>query len=173
MDDRENRNTLPAALCWGAARTRSRCEKVFHEFLIERQVPCFLPLIKTKHYANRQTRYFDKPLFSGYVFYDTGVIARCDVLNTHKVAQILQTKDSERLRKELGYIALALLHDQTLAQSRYKRKGRPVRVCGGPLKGIEGEVISINRRTRLILRATLLGQAAQLEIDAALVEPIL
>ena len=61
--------------------------------------------------------------------------------------------------------------DDRLLAARWAEVGKPVRVARGPLKGLTGEIVSLPSGTRLIIRVTLINQAASLEVDESLVEP--
>jgi hypothetical protein len=54
-------------------------------------------------------------------------------------------------------------------------RGQRVRVIRGPLAGVEGLVARRyfrRRQERLVLNVTMLGQAAMLEIDSRLIQPV-
>lgn len=164
---------LPPAQQWGAAHTRSRCEKQVAEYLDQRNVATFLPLIKRRNVGNREIRFFQIPLFAGYVFFDTEAIVAREVLACRKVARILRTDDPDGLRGELANLAVALQGDEALFEVRYGEVGKPVRVARGRLKGLVGEVVRLEGRSRLIIRVSFIGRSASLDVDESLIEPAL
>jgi transcription antitermination factor NusG len=164
---------LPPAQQWGAAHTRSRCEKQVAEYLDQRGVAIFLPLIKRRNAGHREIRFFQVPLFAGYVFFDTEAIVAREVFECRKVARILRTDDPDRLRGELANLAVALQGDEALFEARYGEVGKPVRVARGRLKGLVGEVVRLEGRSRLIIRVSFIGRSACLDVDESLVESAL
>ncbi len=164
--------TLPAVNSWAVARTKSRCEKVFADYLLSVNVPCYLPLLSKRRVYGSAVRFSHLPLFSGYVFFDSSAADTSTIFDSRKIAQILTPPDARQLAHELQQIALALQNDQGLRESRFGEPGRPVVVARGPLKGLEGELVRIGGISRLVIRVSFLGKAAELEIDDAFIEPV-
>lgn len=100
--------SLPAAEHWGAAHTRSRCEKQVAAYLRNLGVPVFLPLVRRRNLSKRQVRHFHVPLFPCYVFFDTAAIDGQGVFNCRRVANILETHDQTTFRAELETLASVL-----------------------------------------------------------------
>lgn len=166
-----SKKALPEAQSWGVAHTHARAEKVFYSWLLERQIPSFLPLACKRRVYGRHVRSSDIPLFSGYVFLDLAACSRQQVFQSEKVAQILEPPDPCALKLELERLARALQSDEPLRLSQFK-SGTPVQVVRGPLKGLEGEFVRTETASFLILRVSFLGHTAELKIDEAYVEPI-
>ena len=55
---------------------------------------------------------------------------------------------------------------------KYLQKGQWCKVISGPLLGLEGIVVQTKGATRLVLQINMLGQAASVEIDIDMIEPI-
>lgn len=167
----EPRSWLPTAARWGVAHTHARAEKVLHGWLSDREVPCFLPLARTRRVYGRHVRSSEVPLFAGYVFFDLAACSRQQVFQSKKVAQVLEPPDPVALCGELERLAQALHSGEPLRLSQFKA-GAPVQVVRGPLKGLDGEFVRTETASFLILRVTFLGHAAELKIDEAYVEPV-
>jgi len=54
----------------------------------------------------------------------------------------------------------------------FLRVGVRVEVRSGPLRGLQGLIEDRTRRNRLVLQVNMLGKAASLEIDGALLDPL-
>jgi transcription antitermination factor NusG len=52
------------------------------------------------------------------------------------------------------------------------KEGQKCRVMAGPLLGLEGVVATTRGATRLVLQVDMLGQAASVEIDVDMIEPV-
>ncbi len=156
---------LPEVENWAVIHTHSRCEKVVAEFLKEKDVRYFLPLINKRRRYGRHIRDSLLPVFSGYLFYDCDGISRADLFRTHKVARIINTKDQEQLKRELKNIDLAIESGNVFERADFEQIGRVVRVIDGPLKGIEGEFIRRKNKTKLVIKIHILGMAVEADID--------
>lgn len=163
---------MPAAKEWAAIRTKSRCEKVVAEWLRERGVPSFLPLVSKRRVYGGRIRISRLPLFPGYLFYDMAALERTRVFDSRRVAQVLPSDDPERLRRELDNLARALaVDDSARAVERYE-PGTPVEVVAGPLRGLTGELVRSGAKSTLIVRVQFLSLAAELAIDEAFLKTL-
>jgi transcription antitermination factor NusG len=112
------------------------------------------------------------PIFGGYLFFCGEEKHRLDVLKTNRVANLIEVKDQQRLVEELSQIEKALVSGANLSQHDYIKEGQRVRVIGGALAGLAGIVVKTKNAMRLVLQIDMLGQAASVEIDADMIEPI-
>ena len=163
---------LPSVSAWSVAWTKARCEKSLCEYLEALKVPHFLPLVTKRRLYGARVRYSQLPLFSGYVFFDGAAIERQRVFESRKVAQVLVPNDPEELRKELANLAVALLDDETLRETRFGQSGRRVIVKSGPFRGLYGKLVRYDGLAHLIVEVDFIGKAAQLRMDEAFLEPV-
>ena len=157
---------------WWVAHTKARNEKALAWNLMQAQIPYFLPL--REKLSVRKGRKFKSllPLFSGYVFFCGDQDARYKALTTNRIAQVIEVVHQDSLIKEISQIHKALSQGARLDPHPYLKKGDRCRVISGPLVGMEGILLSKKKLTKLILKVDILGQAAAVEIDADLLEPI-
>ncbi|MFA6034241.1 MAG: transcription termination/antitermination NusG family protein [Myxococcota bacterium] len=163
---------LPDIEQWAVAWTKSRAEKALCEYLQNRSVTCYLPLVKKRRVHGRHIRFSMVPLFPGYVFFNREAMERPAIFASHKVVKVIFADDSEKLRRELVNISLALDSNQALKSSQFALKGTPVRVVEGPFANLEGEFVRRRGKTVLIIKVTLLSRAVEMEIDEAMVEKL-
>jgi len=52
------------------------------------------------------------------------------------------------------------------------RPGQAVRVKSGPFQGIEGRVVTVRGKTRVMLAVEMIGQAVMVDVEMPLLEPI-
>jgi transcription antitermination factor NusG len=50
--------------------------------------------------------------------------------------------------------------------------GSTVRVCGGPLRGLEGVLTQVKNQHRLVVSVSLLQRSVSVEIDDLMIEPV-
>ena len=157
---------------WWVAHTKSRNEKALAHDLVAKNIRYFLPMTwKVQRRSHRTLRSL-LPLFSGYLFFCGQETERVELLRTNRVANVIIVKDQEKLLKELIQFEQALRAGAPLTPYKYIKAGQRCRVIAGPLLGLEGIVIQIKNVSRLVLQIDMLGQAASVEIDIDLIEPI-
>jgi transcription antitermination factor NusG len=157
---------------WWVAHTKSRNEKALAHDLINRDINYFLPMSwKVRHRTGRKLRSL-LPLFSGYLFFCGNEGQRLEVLRTNRVANLIEVKDQEKLLEELLNIEQALRAGAALTPHKYIKAGQRCRVIAGPLMDLQGVVLKTKTVIRLVLQIDMLGQAASVEIDTDLIEPI-
>ena len=157
---------------WWVAHTKSRNEKALAHDLIARKIPYFLPMTLSITRRTRRTVKSLLPLFTGYMFFCGDDESRADVIQTNRVANIIEVPDQMSFLGELTQIEKALRAGVPISPHPYIKKGQWCRVIAGPLMGSEGIVQEIRNNVRLILQIDMLGQAASVEIDISLIEKI-
>lgn len=158
---------------WFAVRTRSRCEKKLSVDLRMYRLRHYLPLYSKASMSGRELVTRELPLFSGYVFLYADYESRLKVEDNKVVASLLPVNQVGQFLKELKDIEKALQLSKCVAPVDAFHVGSKVRVVKGPMEGIEGEVMRIKNKFVLILRASMIGQAISVEINASDIEPLL
>jgi transcription antitermination factor NusG len=157
---------------WWVAHTKSRNEKALAHDLMAKNISYFLPMALRVHRHSHRTIKAMLPLFTGYLFFCGNESERVELLKTNRVANLLEVKDQETLIRELVRFEQALRAGAPLTPHQYLKKGQWCRVIAGPLLGLEGIVVQTKGDTRLVLQIDMLGQAASVEIDTVMIEPI-
>ncbi len=157
---------------WWVAHTRSRNEKALAHDLKAKNISYFLPMTwKVRRHSHRTIKSL-LPLFTGYLFFCGSEPERVDLLKTNRVANLLEVVDQDGFINELVRFEQALRVGTPLTPHKYLRKGQWCRVVAGPLLGLEGIVVQARDNARLVLQIDMLGQAASVEIDMDMIEPI-
>ena len=157
---------------WWVAHTRSRNEKALAHDLMAKNISYFLPMTwKVRRQTHRTIKSL-LPLFTGYLFFCGDEPARVELLKTNRVANLLEVKDQEAFLRELVGFEQALRAGAPLVPHKYIETGQWCRVIAGPLLGLEGIVVQTRGDTRLVLQIDMLGQAASVEIDLDMIEPV-
>ena len=112
------------------------------------------------------------PLFPGYVFLFGSDVDRYDAVCTNRVIDVLIVNDGERLRDDLLKIHTAISSGCRVTRVNRLEEGQQVRVVSGPLVGQTGFYVKKKSQSRLILSLSFINQAASVEIDEQLVEPV-
>ena len=157
---------------WWVAHTKSRNEKALAHDLVARKVNYFLPMTLKVSRRSHRTIKSMLPLFTGYLFFCGHENERVELLKTNRVANLLEVTDQGELLRELVRIEQAVRAGVPLTPHKYIERGQWCRVIAGPLLGVEGIVVDQKGGTRLVLQVDMLGQAASVEIDVDMIEPV-
>jgi transcription antitermination factor NusG len=150
--------------------TKSRHEKVMATELSRKGISYYLPLVRTARRYQGRTVHFEIPLFPSYLFMGGDEEDRYAALMTHRATNIIRVNDQQRLRNELRHIHLATQSETPVDLYPGLKKGRRCRVVKGPLSGLEGTILRRRDLCRLYVGVEALGQSAELEIDASLID---
>ena len=157
---------------WWLVHTKPRNEKALAENLRRLGIGHFLPLAQFKSRQGRRSIAVEVPLFSGYLFLCGEEEERYATLDTRRAVNVIRVADQEGLRAELASIHRMVSSDQPVDVYPGIRRGRRCRVARGSLKGLEGVVIRRRSQCRVYVAVEILGQSAEVEIDAGLLEVI-
>ncbi len=153
---------------WYAVGVTSRHEKVVAQLLTNKEYETFLPLQTRQHQYGARVRNFELPLFPGYVFCKLDVSHRLPVLTTPGVLHFVGAgKDPIAIRdEEIEALQKAIAAKAALYPHPYWKTGERGSIKRGPLKGLEGIVVSTRPPIKLLLSITLLQRSVLVEVDA-------
>ena len=165
---------VPPLPLWYAVYTRSNFEKRVATELAAKNVEHYLPVVPQLHQWKDRRKMIDVPVFPGYVFarFPDSLQARLRVLRTAGAVRILG--QGERIEPvpdaEIESIRRLLKANVPCFAHPFLREGAWVRVKRGPLRGLEGLLVRVKSRSRLVLSVTLLSQSVATEMDTSDVE---
>ncbi len=175
MNPKTSNNMKPEPR-WYALYTRSRYEKKAYALLQENGLEAYLPLVKRWRIWSDRKKQVEMPLLPSYLF------IRTIPQNPHTFFTILNTPGIVRFITFEGK-AVAIPDHQIAALQRLNSEGvdmqcmdespppgSPVKVVQGPMKGLTGEVVSVGKNKKMVLRLDTLDKCVTLNIPLALVE---
>ena len=154
---------------WFAIAVKPRHEKSVAQALGTKGYETFVPLYRHRNRHAVRLRDFELPLFPGYVFSRFELLKRLPVIITPGVIKILGVGPNPT---PVDPIEIASLR-KTLAKALSARTlpflqtGSKVRICEGPLRGVQGIIVSVRGEPRIILSATLLQRSVIVEVDSS------
>ena len=171
--------TQPVALAepefhWYAAYTRPNHEKRVAEQLERRNLQQLLPLYSSvRQWKDRKVR-IEMPLFPGYVFVRIPLQERLRVLEVPGVACFVGFGKQPAClpEEEIRSLQGCMNRESSVEPHPYLCAGRRVRVKSGPLQGLQGFIICVKNRTRLVVSFDSIRCAATLEADQVDLEPL-
>lgn len=162
----------PAGSGWLALHARPRCEKRLTGVCTHQGCPVFLPLLREEHRYGNRVRLREKPLFTGYLFAVATPAQRQYLEQNRHTANVIPVVDEITLLRQLASVRQALATGQAVEVLPYVQEGRQVSVKAGPLKGLEGRVVRLKGRERVVVNIDMIGYAMALEVDATLLRPL-
>jgi transcription antitermination factor NusG len=152
---------------WFAVQVWAGREQLALRHLQVRGYDVFLPSYLERRRWSDRTKQIERALFSGYAF--------CR-LDANMAGKIITTPGVVRIVGDAhGPIAVApdeIAAIQRIVASRLLvepwpmlREGQTVRIEAGPLAGVEGTVIAVKNRQRLVVSVGLLQRAVAVELD--------
>lgn len=176
MDPAQDEESRTAV--WFACHTRSRHEKRACAQLEVRGFEAFLPVIvRTTRWADR-TRRVRWPMYPGYIFVRCPPVEMTTALGIPAIAGVVRFDGrpavipDEELDNIRGFAAALAKWDGDPVLTQLPDVGQVVRVVSGPFKGITGIVFEHRNRSRLVVGLTAVNQAIEVDLPAAIVEPI-
>ena len=157
---------------WYVAHSKPRREKKVVEYCARQKISATLPCYNSAHKYRGKTVVFQKPLFPGYVFIQCEAAQKDSVRQNDHVANLLEVFDQETFQRQLQDILLALESNVGVRLAPSIGEGMRVRIKGGPLQGVEGWVEKRYGMTTVLLRLDFISQAAAVQMEADLLEPI-
>ena len=157
---------------WWVLHTRARNEKVIAGCLDRMHIQYFLPLVPCQRMYGKRVRTVRIPIFPGYIFLCGTNEDRLAALRTNRVANVLEVPDQDQLRWDLRQICRVVESNEPCALYPGLQRGSRCRVISGSLAGLEGVVLRRRGLSRVYVAVEMIGQSAELEIDAMRLELI-
>jgi transcription antitermination factor NusG len=159
---------------WYAAYTCPRHEKRVAQQIEHRRIECFLPLYQSVRRWKDRKKQLDLALFPGYVFVRFALKDRLQVLELPGVVQLVSFGGQPAAVPESDINALrrGLVTQTGILPHPYLKIGRRVRVCSGPMVGLEGLLVRKRDRFRVVLSIELIMRSVAVEVDESDLEPV-
>ena len=159
---------------WFALRLRSNYARTSQAHLRERGYEPFAPSYRVEQRWSDRVKQVERFLFPGYVFcrFDPhdrlpvlSVPGVVDVVGFGKSPQAIPDEEMERVRRmvESGL---------PLAPYPYVQVGQAVLIDRGPLAGVEGILVEVKGKTRLVVSVNLLRRSVSAEVERHAIRPI-
>lgn len=166
-------SVLTSELCWYAIQTQSRHEKPVRDRLLAVGMEPFLPLSKQHRQWSDRKVWTTVPLFHGYCFARFSLSDSLMVLKTPGVVRIVGVSKPEPIQaEEIAALQQVCSADRMMEPCDYFTEGTWVEVVCGPLAGLRGQLVRRTKQHGLVIRASLIQQAALIHIEADEVSPI-
>lgn len=160
---------------WYAVYTWAHHEKHVAEQMGQRQLCSFLPLYRSIHRWKDRRKTVELALFPSYVFVHLVLKDRVRVLEIPGVVHIVGARGVPvpLAEDEIESLRRGVEGSLKMEPHPYLQAGRRVRVCSGPMAGLQGILLRRKEGLRLVVSIEILMRAVAVEIDEADVQPCL
>lgn len=165
---------LGSGRSWFAVRVRSNSERVAVAHLQQRGYDPFAPSYRSERRWSDRTKKIEQYLFPGYIFcrFDLGdrlsVLTApgvVDLVGFGKTPERIPDQEIERVRRMVESGLLVTPHP-------FLNVGQTVLIERGPLTGLEGILMEVKGKHRLVVSINLLQRSVSAEVDRQSIRPI-
>jgi transcription antitermination factor NusG len=163
-----------AGCCWYAFKVRTGGELRLRTSLEQKGFQIFLPTyLEVRKYSDRLKK-VDAPLYPGYLFSRLDMADRLPILTTPGVESVVsiggvpQPVDDSEIESILRVVD----SESSAMPWPFLRVGDRVRIVYGALCGVEGFLVRVRDKDRLVLSCNLLQRSIAVEMDRTYVKPI-
>jgi transcription antitermination factor NusG len=167
----------PAEPRWFAARTRFRDEKMAFKMLELAGIEAYLPIKKMSRRYGRKLRHVDMPLINSFVFVKITQPQHAMVLKTQYVTGFLKfgknmlaipEKQILMLRRLLGEdVEIEIEVVETVME-----KGDAVEITTGAFLGLQGTLVNIKGKDKMVIDLTNSGYSILIEVDKSILQKV-
>lgn len=167
-EDDASAENAAARYPWFALQVRMRHECNVSDHLQGKGYEWFLPLYKARRRWSDRVKEVDSPLFPGYLFCRFNPHDRLPIVKTPGVTQIVGYNhvpvpvDEQEIQAIRRLVASGVPN----FPCAYLEVGSKVRIEAGALRGLEGILMDLKGKRRLVLSITLLQRSVAVEIDS-------
>lgn len=164
----------PEHVAWYAIRVRTRHESPVAGSLEGKSLQPFLPTYPSVRKWSDRLKSVDLPLFPCYLFCRFDIRNRMPVLSTPGVVEIVSAGKIPACVPDQEIMAIHTVVRSGLPALPwdYLTVGSPVYIARGPLAGLEGIALNVDKKYRLVISVPLLQRSVAVEIDRAWVRPV-
>ena len=158
---------------WYALQTQSRHEKQVRDRLQAIGIEPLLPVGRQRRQWSDRKVWTTLPLFTGYCFANFALVRSLVVLQTPGVVRIVGTVRPEPIpAEEIAVFQRVSSMNPVMEPCDYLTEGAWVEVIHGPLVGLRGQFVRRTSHHGLVIRSSLLQQAALIHIESDEVAPV-
>lgn len=155
---------------WHALYTRPRWEKKVQRELELQGYEHYLPLVtRVKQWSDRKKK-VEEPLINSYIFVKVSEKEYYDVLNINGAVAYVSFEGKAAPIPDWQIEAVRKTIDKMLSFEITGEKLQPgehVKIKEGDLKGLEGEILRIKGKNKLVIRIESVGYSLVVEMDTS------
>src|SRR5580658_8449490 len=161
------------AIQWYPVYIRPRAEKKACQALTNKGLETYLPLHRQLKQWSDRKKWVEEPFIKSYLFVHIKEHQQTEVLMTKGVSRFIyfSGKIASMPQRQIDDLKLVMASPFELEITEEDlQPGEKVMIKAGPLKGLQGEIISYRSQKQLALRLENLGYSIIINIAASLIE---
>ena len=152
---------------WYPVYTHARAEKKAYEALLKKGIETYLPLNRQLKQWSDRKKWVEEPFIKSYLFVNISDQEQMEVLMTKGVARFIYfsgkitpmpTTQIEDLK-----LLMASPYDLEVTEENLQ-PGEKIIIKAGPLKGLQGEIVSYRSQKQLLLRLDNMGLSILVQV---------
>ncbi|CAH8296322.1 transcription antitermination factor NusG [Mariniflexile fucanivorans] len=162
---------------WHVLYTKHRHEKKVEQLLQEKNIEVFLPMIKTIRIWSDRKKKILTPLFARYIFVKVHSKKDFyDALSTDGVIKSVKFgSDYAMVRANEIFQIKQLLNLEEASdikvENHLPRSGQKMKICYGPLIGLDCEVVNANNKCKVVVRIESIQNYITAHLPSLYLEP--
>jgi transcription antitermination factor NusG len=160
------------ANAWYAVYTKFQHDKSAAALLERKDFEVFFPVYRAVHRWKDRNQIVVLPLFPCYLFLRTELVRKTDILRTAGVRWIVENAGHACVvpDSEIESVQKICAAATRVQPHPFLRQGDLVRICRGPLLGMEGYFVRSKNQYRVVVSIDLLQKSVAVEVDLGDVE---
>lgn len=152
---------------WYAVRVKSNRERVTGQAMRGRGVEASIPEYQRRSFRRGREHMISQPLFPGYVFCRFSDQTRLPVMMIPGVLHVVSIggRPAPIDADEMMRVFTLAESELNLSPHPYLAAGQTVRIDEGPLKGVDGIVLSDEGQPKLVVSVTLLQRSVAVNVN--------
>ena len=172
MESQEIVDQVPGK--WFAVRVKPQAERTVSAMARYKGIEEFLPLYKARRRWSDRFKWIELPLFPGYVFCRLAGESRLPILT---IPGVLHFVGVGKIPVPIDDAEIAAIQASTqsglVAEPwPFLNVGERVRIQEGPLSGVEGILLEVKNKQRVIVSVSLLKRSMAIEIERHWARPL-
>lgn len=147
-----------------------------YDELLEKGLECYMPVRKELRVWSDRKKWMETPLFTSYLFVRVNKFEYFEVLKSDFAVRYVcfegKAVSIPAIQIEGIKSFLTDSNRDVEITSQSLKKGDQLEVTKGPLQGVQGEIIQIRGKSRIVLRFPSLGCCVHTEISLDEVQPV-
>lgn len=166
--------SLDEPIAWFALRVKPRFEKTVATIARNKGYEEFLPLYKCRQRWSDRIKSIDLPLFPGYLFCQLNPERRLPLLTIPGALHFVGVGRTPLAIDDEEIVALQMAMRSGLWAEPWPflEVGQRVQLVQGPLTGLEGLLVEVRKKHRIIVSVALLKRSVAVEIERDWIRPL-
>jgi len=167
-------NSPHCSFPWYAIQVRPKYEKQVVQSIGCKEINTFLPLYAEKRKWSDRVKELEVPLFDGYVFCQLDITKRLPILQTPGVIRFVGLGKTPIPvdGREMEAVRTVVDSGSVFRPWKYLREGDEVRIDEGPLRNVEGILVSDKEQSHVVVSINLLQRAMAVQVEKSWLSPV-